>query len=706
MDSYTLIMRLLFALLIFPLLSFSQQTRFVDFKTATGSVTPNPSDKSISGAVIYDFDVIKRIDTIKIDAVKMTFENVKVNGKQVNYKNSGKQLQLFEGFKKGKNTLTFNYHAVPKQTLYFTGAIKDLHIWTQGQGKYTSHWFPSFDDVNEKVIFSINLISDKKLTAISNGIYSHMDSSKSNQSTFNGSRDDKISCFSMEEPMSSYLLMLAIGNFKNKTEKSASGIPLEYYLAVEDSTKFESTYRYSKRIFDFLENEIGVPYPWKIYRQIPVHDFIYGGMENTTSTLFNEVYVVDDIGFNDNNYINVNAHELAHQWFGDMVTAKSSKHHWLQEGFATYYALLAEREVFGDDYFNYQLYETAEQLQQASKTDTIPILNEKASSLSFYQKGAWALHVLREGVGHEKFRKAVKNYIEKYQFKNVDTDEFLAEINKISKYDTNDFRKRWLESSVFPIQEVLAILKKNNFISEYFRIAEMKDIPLAQKQTEFENILASNAFYPIKQEIVNQLQELPFDEKKDMLYKAMQTNDVFVRQAVAGNFDKVPEGFKTEYETLLDDKSYFTREIALNRLWSQFPEDRNRLLDKSDGWIGLIDKNLRILWLSMALKTKEYNPDKKGTYYDELLQYASPDFRINTRINALDKLIYLDKSDKNYLPFLVNGLVSHIPRFSKFSRDKIRAQLKNPNHREYYEELLESLPENEKLQLDKLLKEK
>ncbi len=86
-------------------------------------------------------------------------------------------------------------------------------------------------------------------------------------------------------------------------------------------------------MFDFLEDEIGFPYPWQNYKQVPVHDFFYAGMENTSLTIFSDAFVVDSIGFNDRNYINVNAHELAHQWFGDLVTAKSGEHHWLQEGF-------------------------------------------------------------------------------------------------------------------------------------------------------------------------------------------------------------------------------------------------------------------------------------------------------------------------------------------------------------------------------------
>ncbi|WP_298153799.1 M1 family metallopeptidase [Flavobacterium sp.] len=692
-------MRHLF-ILFFSGMVFAQQTRFVDFKTAEAGISFGLNPR-VHGEAAYTFNVINRIDTIRIDAVNMEFSHLTINGKAVNFRNSNKQLLLFEGFKKGNNTLSFDYTANPKQAIYFVGKNENTQIWTQGQGKYTSHWFPSFDDVNEKVIFSVNIYHPKNFNAISNGLAKAPGSYLKPEIANN-----MISSYKMEKPMSSYLLMLAVGKFDHRSEKSSSGIPLEYYYAPEDSAKFEPTYRYSKRIFDYLEKEIGVAYPWQIYRQIPVRDFLYGGMENTTSTLFNMTYVVDDIGYNDINYINVNAHELAHQWFGDMVTAKSGKHHWLQEGFATYFALLAEQELFGEDHFNYRLYEIAEQLQQAAKTDTIPILNEKASTLSFYQKGAWALHVLRENVGHEKFRKALKNYLGKYQFKNVETDEFLAEIKKVSRYDVDAFKRRWLEASDFPIQEALALLKKNRFINQYFAVAEMKDTPLSQKQKQFETLLASDAFYPIKEEIVYQLQDVPYNDKKALLLQAMRTNEWHVRRAVSSNFPDVPADFRSEYETLLDDPSYVTREIALNKLWSQFPEERVTFLDKSDGWIGLNDRNLRILWLAMALRTKDYRADKKSMYYEELLLYASADFETEVRQNAIENLIFLDKSDKNYLPFLVNGLVSHKWQFSKFARDKIRAQLKKQNHREYYEALLESLPANEKIQLDKLLKEK
>ena len=686
-----------YLLLLLPLFSFAQQTQSVDFKSVSAKLAIDAVEKTVSGSVAYDFEVLRGIDTIKIDAQHMTFKDVKVNNKTIAYLNTAKQLQLIHHFKKGKNTLTFEYAAKPKQTLYFTGseATSNLQIWTQGQGKYTSHWFPSFDDMNEKVVFNLSVAYDKPYQVISNGVL--------NSKVANGEK--LLWKYTMQHPMSSYLLMVAIGKFDKQVQTANSGIALEMYYRPEDADKFEPTYRYSKQIFDFLEKEIGIPYQWEIYKQVPVRDFLYGGMENTSATVFTQDYVIDAIGFNDRNYININAHELAHQWFGDLITAKSGKDHWLQEGFATYYALLAEQEVFGKDHFNQQMYTIAEQLQRASKTDTIPILNEKASSLSFYQKGAWALHVLREGVGEDKFRQAVKNYLSKYKFTNVDTDNFLAEVNKVSNYDTRSFRKRWLESPRFEVNEALALLKKNAFMKRYFEVSEMKELPFAAKKEELAKILESDAFYPIKEEVIYQLQDVPFDQKAAILRKAMQTNDIHVRQAIAQNITEVPQEFKKDYETFLDDPSYITREIALNVLWSQFADGQKELLDKTKVWVGFNDNNLRILWLAMALSTKDYEVAKKTAFYEELLDYASPKFESTTRQNAIANLMYLNKNDENYLPYIVNGLASHRWQFVKFSRDKIRILLKSKSHRTYFETLLTKIPESEQVQLTKLLKE-
>ena len=690
-------MKFIFYFLLACSLSLSAQSLpKVDFISATSDLHINSDRKSISGNVTYVFEVKSAVDTIKIDAVNMHFQNLKINNKKVDFKNSGKELQLFKGFKKGKNKLTFDYEATPKQTLYFVSEGDGKQIWTQGQGKYTSHWLPSFDNENEKVIFNTSITFQKDFQVISNGVLTQK-SVKDSLATWR---------YKMPHPMSSYLVMLAIGKFEKKTDVTQSGTPLEFYIAPEDIQKYEPTYRYSRQIFDFFEKEIGVNYPWKIYRQIPVKDFLYAGMENTTSTLFAQDFVVDSIGFNDRTYINVNAHELAHQWFGDMVTAKSGQHHWLQEGFATYYALLAEKDIFGEDYFNWELYEIAERLMAASKSDTIPILNPKASSLTFYQKGAWALHYLQEKIGYKVFQQAVKNYLEKYKFKNVDTDDFLAEINKLSDFDTQKFKSDWLESAVFQTEDVLQILNKSPFIRAYFEISELKDLSFEQKKHTYTTILKGNAFYPLKEEIVYQLQSIPYEEKKELLKVAMQTGDFKTRQAIAKTLKTIPADFKSEYLTFFEDSSYITREISLNKYWSEFPEERIFVLEKSKNWIGLNDKNLRVLWLTLALATPNFEQENKPHYYDELLDYAKPVYESNLRQNAITKLLFLDKNDQNTLKYLVNALVSHRWQFVKFARDNIRNLLKSEIHRKFFQDMLVQLPEAEKNQLNRLLQEK
>lgn len=676
--------------------SFAQSNSNVDFNYVLGKISVNLINQTVYGSVTYSFEVLHPIDTIKIDAKNMTFSNVKINNVSVKYNNSVSHLELFEGYKKGQNSLTFEYVASPKKAMYFISSNENIQIWTQGQGKYTSHWFPSFDDVNEKVVFNLDISFDSNFQVISNGVLNE----KVDNSGISTWR------YRMKKPMSSYLLMLAIGKFLYKKEVAASGIPLENYIENTSVSKLEPTFRYSKKIMDFLENEIGIKYPWEVYRQIPVRDFLYAGMENTSATLFSTDFVVDEIGFQDRNYVNVNAHELAHQWFGNLITATSGTHHWLQEGFATYYALLSEKEVFGVDYFNYKLHQTAKQIAEASTYDTIPLLHAKASSLTYYQKGAWTLHVLREEVGEEVFKKAIRNYLKKYSFSTVSTANFLEEVQKLTSFNLEQFKKQWLENPKFDSQKALSILTKNNSIRLLIQVQEMKKIPFKDKYQFFKDILTSNVFAPVKEEIIYQIQSVPFEEKEALLQLAMQTNAISVRQAIVATTNNIPENFKNEMATTLSDSSYITRELSLGIHWKNYPSEQKSLLENTKEWVGFNDKNLRILWLALALRTPDFEFDNKVVYYDELLDYSSSKFETSIRQNALDNLFFINPNDTNYLPNLINALVSHKWQFSKFAKEKIRILLDNNPHRTYLTELLNKLPESEAVQLKRLLDEK
>lgn len=692
----------LLVLFISPII-FAQTA--ADFKTIHAAIEINPVKRNVVGSCTYTFEVgDKKPDTIRIDAQKMEFNEVKINGSKVQFKNSKKQLLLYDGFRKGENTLTFNYEAFPTQTMYFVNwdftkdgtAPEKLNgqIWTQGQGKYTSHWLPSFDDVNEKAVFSLDITFEKSFEVISNGVLVNKIPSGANNTWQ----------YRMKQPMSSYLAMVAVGHFEKRQNTAASGIPLYNYYEPDDARNYDTTYRYSNEIFDFLEAEIGVPYPWEVYRQVPVRDFLYAGMENTAATIFSHDFVVDAIGYNDRNYANVNAHELAHQWFGDMVTAQSGKDHWLQEGFATYYALLAEQKVFGDNYFYEKLLNNAQQLQVASRTDSIPLLNEKASALSFYQKGAWALHIIRSEIGADKFNTAIRNYLEKYAFGIVTTDDFLAEIAKVSKFDTAAFRKKWLEGKNFPTADAEAVLvKQSPFVKQFI---ELRDHPISvlKAKGKIIDIMKSDDYYPIKELMLYQTVEQPFAVKEPILLAGLKTNDLNVRKAVAATVETIPESFRASYETLLNDQSYETQEIALFNLWKIFPEQRQRYIGLSSNWYGFQNKNLRLLHLSLAYKTTE-DKAERFKIYQELISYTGTNYDSGLQQDALEKLLSLELKTEDVLRSLAYGTGNHRWQFVKFSKDNIRTLLKQKKYRDIFIKIRAELPIREKTQLQRLLEE-
>ncbi|WP_417200351.1 M1 family metallopeptidase [Bizionia sp.] len=646
-------MKYLFALVgfLFSSIAFSQQTDYVDFTQIQAHVVPDVSTKSVSGNLTVVFDILKSTDSIFLDSQNMTFSKVLWNGSKIRFENDGKRLILFNAFKPSKeNTIVLQFTANPKKALYFVGwdTKAPNQIWSQGQGKYTSNWLPSIDDMNDKIEFDLTVEFDSHYQVIANG--------KLVDKQINGA--NTIWSYNMKQPMASYLVALAIGNYDKSEDISESGIPLAMYYYPEDSLKAEPTYRYTKQMFNFLETEIGVPYPWQNYKQVPVHDFLYSGMENTGTTIFADSFVIDSISFNDRNYVNVNAHELAHQWFGNLVTETSGTHHWLQEGFATYYALLAEQDVFGKNYYYMRLYEYAQELlEQDSRKEGTSLLNPKSSSTTFYKKGAWVLHALREKIGDDAFKTAIKNYLEIYQFKNVETTHFIHEAEKTSGQNLDAFVAVWLEAETFPYNEALASLEQSQFIQEYL----MADCEAKNAKCDY--YLSAPLSAEAKAKIVAQV--------PGRITAANFNDGLKVRQAISKNLTKIPLGLKANYESLLSDKSYMTIESALYNLWVNFPEKRVDYLNQTKAIVGFNDKNVRLLWLVLALSTPEYDETNKQLYFNELVSYTSADYSFEVRQGAFSYLNALRVFPEPAILNLMDASHHYNWRFKSFAKNLI-----------------------------------
>lgn len=671
---------ILFIFILVSTITYAQDQDKVDFVHAKVSIHPMSLSKQIEGTIVYQFNVLNKVDSVFLDAKNMRFQSIELNKKKVRYSNDGKRIIIRKKFKQGKTySLNLKYKVTPKQTVYFIGWDTSIalsvtsheniesQIWTQGQGKYTSHWLPSFDDMAEKVEFDLSITFDRNYKVIANGKLQKVEE-------VNGLNTWT---FDMQQPMSSYLLAFAIGDYDKQELVSNSGVPIENYFYPKDSLKVEPTYRYTKEIFDFLEQEIGVEYPWQNYKQLPVRDFLYAGMENTTATIFSDGYMVDSTAFVDKNYVNVNAHEMAHQWFGNLVTEKDGNHHWLHEGFATYYAYLAEKELFGDEHFFWKLYDSAKQLNKLSKEGKGEALtNPKASSLTFYEKGAWALHILRSEVGDIAFKKGVESYLEKFKFKNVTIQDFLNEMELASGTKLSSFSALWLNTAEFPFE-----LAKENLISnsrplkEFLKLKWELTTSLEEKNIIIKRYWEGSNSHDLKARILmNYHKRL----SADFLKIAFNSESIRIRQALTTIFDKVPNAAKSDYETLLDDKSYVTIENALYRLWISFPQERAMYLERTKGISGLPNKNVRLLWLLFAVLTKDYGTDElREEYISELLDYTSPEHAIEIRQGAFGLIGEVFKfSDENILD-LFNASVHHSWQFRKFARTLLDDLLKD-----------------------------
>jgi aminopeptidase N len=678
-------LKLLFVFLFLSVSAFSQQLEYVDFKQVDAELEIFINDKMISSKATYHFKILQNTDSIFLDARDITRLSDNLTENSISLQAKEDKIWLYAPFKEGVNySVSFFYEAHPQQAMYFF----DNEVWTQGQGRNNSHWLPSIDDENDKMIFNISITAPNNLTVLANGKLNDTRPVNEGQNHW---------VYTMQHPMSSYLAAIVAGKFSKYSETSSSGISLEYYLAKGDEDKMEPTFRYTKQMFDFLEQEIGLPYPWQVNKQVAVSDFLHAGMENTTLTVFSKAFVVDSIGFNDRNYVNVNAHELAHHWFGNLVTAESSEHHWLQEGFATYYALLAEREIFGEDYYYWKLYQSAEQLTELSNEGKgEPLVKKGASSLTYYQKGAWALHILRERIGDLVFRQAVQNFLTKHQFSSVNTDDFLKEVQLLTNDDLQWFKDDWLYQNAFRSYQALESLRKSPFMENYLGLTVIAAHPLAQKETVLSRFLNLPVNDYLGQEVVYQLVDVPKKESISLYKKAFQSNNLFVRQAIAMSLEQIPTELKKDYETLLDDLSYATREAALYHLWINFPEDRFRYLDKMDNQMGFQDKNIRQLWLTLAIVTENYRNSQKPDFFNQLSSYTNPMYSFEIRQNAFQYLYGLNGFTRQNLKHLIDACVHHNWRFRNSNRELFDLLLKDSETKELVRNLLEDLPEQKK----------
>lgn len=685
---------LILILLLNTSLGFAQKQKALDVKTISGTIKILPQREKVEGDLKIEFATTKSVDSVYLDAVETELTSVSAKGIEV--KSRGDKIWFYKNFKAGKTyRVELSYNAHPRKAMYFKGWDNpgSNQVWTQGQGKENSHWLPSLDDASDKILFNLSYDVPEDYRVIANG-----------KLVDKTTTDDRQTWqFKMTHPMSSYLVGMAFGDYV-KQEKMAGDTPLQFFVERSDSAHFEPTYRHGKEIFAFFEKEIGVDFPWQNYKQVPVRDFLYAGMENTGATIFSNRFVIDSTSFVDRNFVNVQAHELAHQWFGDYVTAASSKHHWLQEGFATFYSLLAQKEIFGSDYFYFQLLQNADKLKTLSDNGKgKKLLDPEAGSLTFYQKGAWALFALRKKMGKEAFKKGIRKYLNKNAYQSVTTADFLRVMEKQGDLDLSSYREIWLEQTAFPSEEALNLVKDNSFVQKFLTAKAMRNIGLDEKRHRLEEMLSFPVNEYVGQEVVNQLSDAPTRKVIDLYKKAFNTNNILVRQAIAENLQNVPAALQSQFESLLDDESYFTQEKALMALYQNFPDKRNQYLTKMEGVQGFSNKNVRLLWLTLSLVTREFKIEKSQEFYKELAGYTQPRYPYELRQNAFSYLYQINSFTTENYKNLLKAIDHPVWRFAKYARKLFNKLMEDKERRKEIMMLKPDLSEHYQERIKKVL---
>lgn len=404
----------------------------------------------VKGKVTHSYTVLqKQVDSVFFDGPGISIKSATINGQTLPYSTNAKGIWVkpTKALSWDQNgQIVFEYEATPRKGIYFIGwnALENKEksawavrkqIWTQGQGIDNRYWIPMYDDMNDKFITETVVTFDKEYEVLSNGSLLKKTSNKDNTITWH---------YSMTKPHAGYLLMLGIGKYAIKHSKSARGVPMKLYYYPEFADRMEPTYRYSERMVDFLERETGVLYPWESYSQIMVQDFLYGAMENTTATIFGDFFNVDERGYKDRNYVGVNCHELTHQWFGDYITARDGRDTWLQESYATYYPKMFNREILGEEEYNWQRRGEHNSALEASKKDRNPIRYTGAGTARVYPKGSAVISMLSYVLGDEQWKRALNHYLKTHAYANVETNDLHQAIQDKLGKDLSWFFDQWL----------------------------------------------------------------------------------------------------------------------------------------------------------------------------------------------------------------------------------------------------------------------
>lgn len=432
----------------------------------------------------FEFGRVARIHKGQLETLSYRYDNQEI------------QIYLPEEASVGDTVeLEINYVAFPDRNsgggsaaisdtkgLYFIDPLdtipgKPTMLWTQGETQHSSKWFPTVDRPNERLTHTIWLTVPDSLVSISNGRLLKQ------ESLGNGMRKDH---WEMNLPHAPYLVAIAVGDFA-KVTASHGNLPLGYYVERGFEKGAAKVFASTPEMIGYFEKRLGVPFPWQKYDQIVVRDFVSGAMENTTASIFMEELLLDEREALDSEWDYIIAHELFHQWFGDLVTAESWSNLTLNEAFANYSEYLWNEKRYGQDQADLKLVVEKDGYFAEADAEPKELIRfnyadaEDLFDAHSYNKGGLVLHMLRRQLGDAAFFKGLNLYLSQHAFQAVEAHDLRLAMEQVSGQDLNGFFNQWFFAKGHPDLKIeVDYSQPKNLLLRFSQVQDLNEIPLFQ----------------------------------------------------------------------------------------------------------------------------------------------------------------------------------------------------------------------------------
>lgn len=425
----------------------------IDVQHYNFALTLNDDNNSIQGKATIEVLFLRNSNALTLELVSkradgkgMTVLQVTEKEQPLPFQQSKDSVHIHLTAKAGeKRVVEIIYEGIPADGLIITNnKYKHRGFFADNWPNRARNWLPCVDHPADKAPVDFLVTAPNHYQVVANGIQVEETSLDNNR---------KLTHYKETAPLPMKIMVIGVADFAVQYAGDVQCIPVYSWVYPEDKEKGFYDYAQATEILPFFIKNVG-PYGYRKLANVQSKT-IFGGLENAGAIFYSENSVTGT-----RKSESLLAHEIAHQWFGDMATETEWAHIWLSEGFATYFTILYFENKYGKDTARYMLEEDRRQVIAYTKRTQKPVVDSTVTDYmallnpNSYQKGGWVLHMLRDQLSDSIFWKGIRAYYARYSGKNASSDDLRKSMEAVSGKDLRTFFQQWLYRPGHPLLDI------------------------------------------------------------------------------------------------------------------------------------------------------------------------------------------------------------------------------------------------------------